>query len=86
MLESPLSSTWNSSYRGVHTDYPDQLFSGSILEVVYYLERVKEKGFDNIYTTVSASLDEYGDARGSGETKFFRDRPETDEEAHGTDF
>jgi hypothetical protein len=44
MLESPLSLTWNSSYRGIHTDYPDQIFSGSIAEVVDYLTRVKEKG------------------------------------------
>jgi hypothetical protein len=80
MLESPLSSTWNSSYRGIHTDYPDQIFSGSIAEVVDYLTRVKEKGFDNIYTFVSANLDEYGEARSSAETRYFRDRPETDEE------
>ncbi len=75
-----LESEYQSSYRRIHTDYPDQIFSGSIAEVVDYLVRVKEKGFDNIYTFVSANLDEYGEARSSAETRYFRDRPETDEE------
>jgi hypothetical protein len=75
-----LESEYQSSYRETHTDYPDQIFSGSIAEVVDYLTRVKEKGFDNVYTSVSANLDEYGEARSSAETRYFRDRPETDEE------
>lgn len=75
-----LESEYQSSCRRVHTDYPDLVFSGRISEVIDYLVRVKEKGFDNIYTFVSAFLNEDGEARCSSETKYFRDRPETDEE------
>lgn len=55
-------------------------FSGRISTVIAHLDQIRADGFDNIDTCIEAYSVEYGEARVSAGTRYFRDRPETDEE------
>lgn len=68
-------------YSEVHTDYPQNRFSGKLSEIINYLQDIRDQGFTDMQTSLDTTYSEYGhEPRAVGQTLYYRDRPETDKE------